>query len=82
MSNMPTRTGARTTLTVAAKRASPLMGTRLLTRSKTRVGVMTAARMVEQAVRSTDRATLAPAMRLTRLEAVPPGEHPTKTRPR
>ena len=80
--SIPSKTGNRTTRAVAVQSLTPLMETVLPMRNLTRRGVTAAARMVDAAVRRTDRATSAPAMRDTRLDAVPPGEHPTRTRPR
>ena len=45
-------------------------------------GVSTLASTVDEAVIKTDSATSAPAISETRLEAVPPGEQPTRVRPR
>ena len=44
-------------------------------------GVMSTASRVEQVVRVTDSATLSRAMKQTTFDAVPPGQHPTRTSP-
>lgn len=90
--NMPQKTGSKTTLAVAAHSAIPEIDTEeavvvvvaivLPTNSLTSSGVMTTAASVEHVVKITDRATSAPAIKDTRFEAVPPGEHPTKHRPK
>lgn len=48
----------------------------------TRNGVMNTAMMVEQDVNNTDKATFAPAIKDTKFDAVPPGEQPTKIKPK
>ena len=78
----PKATGTKTTLAVAAHNAFPLTGTALPTIHFVNSGVTADARIVLQAVRRTLNATSAPAIRLTRLDAVPPGLHPTKTKPK
>mmetsp|Transcript_15131 Transcript_15131/g.18409 ORF Transcript_15131/g.18409 Transcript_15131/m.18409 type:complete len:246 (-) Transcript_15131:538-1275(-) len=79
---IPSATGSSTTCEVARHNAHPLTDTRLPTIPFTSRGVRTDASTVEQVVRSTERATSAPAIKDTRLEAVPPGEHPTSANPR
>jgi len=79
---MPSETGRRTTLVVAVHKDIPLILKVLPIMSLTRRGVTADARIVEQAVRRTERATSALAMSATKLEAVPPGEQPTNTRPK
>lgn len=81
-STTPNATGANTTFAQAAHNATPLTGTALPTINFVNNGVTTAANTVLHVVRRTLNATSAPAMRLTRLDAVPPGLHPTNTRPR
>ncbi len=79
---IPISTGRRTTRAVDVKRdmAETFMVEPHITQQ--RKGVSTDARRVEAAVMQTDSGTFALAMRETRLEAVPPGEHPTRVRPR
>ena len=79
---IPTATGNRTTLEVPRKRARELTFIADPHISLVRAGVRTVARTVLAAVIMTLRATSAPAIRATRLEAVPPGEQPTRVRPR
>jgi hypothetical protein len=78
----PSATGASTTLAHAAHNAIPLTGTASPTMSIVSIGVIALARIVLHAVRSTLNATSAPAMSVTRFDAVPPGLHPTRTNPR
>mmetsp|Transcript_22947 Transcript_22947/g.48395 ORF Transcript_22947/g.48395 Transcript_22947/m.48395 type:complete len:155 (+) Transcript_22947:363-827(+) len=78
----PKATGANTTFVQATHNAIPLTGTVLPTIHLVNNGVTTDANTVLHAVNSTLNATSAPAMRLTRLDAVPPGLHPTNTNPR
>mmetsp|Transcript_14188 Transcript_14188/g.30793 ORF Transcript_14188/g.30793 Transcript_14188/m.30793 type:complete len:395 (+) Transcript_14188:375-1559(+) len=79
---IPNVTGSKTTRAVASQSAMPLTSTALPTNSLTRRGVTPDASMVEHAVSSTERATSAPAIKETRLLAVPPGLHPTRVNPR
>jgi hypothetical protein len=76
------KTGRRTTWAVDLKRAIPFIATVDPARSVERKGVITVARRVEAEVIVTERATSPPARSVTRLEAVPPGEQPTRERPR
>mmetsp|Transcript_5058 Transcript_5058/g.7316 ORF Transcript_5058/g.7316 Transcript_5058/m.7316 type:complete len:148 (-) Transcript_5058:466-909(-) len=81
--SIPKRTGPRTTFAVARHSAIPLTIISVPpTKYLTRRGVAADAKIVEKVVRSTLNATFAPAMKHTRLLAVPPGEHPTRTSPR
>mmetsp|Transcript_7729 Transcript_7729/g.15901 ORF Transcript_7729/g.15901 Transcript_7729/m.15901 type:complete len:199 (+) Transcript_7729:457-1053(+) len=82
LTNMPNSTGIKTTRAVAVHKVHPEMAMVLPTRSFTKSGVATEAKTVEQDVSSTERATSALAMSETKLEAVPPGEHPTRHNPR
>lgn len=78
----PNVTGASTTLAHALHSAMPLTGTAFPTMSFVSSGVTMLASTVLQAVSKTLSATSAPAIRVTRLDAVPPGLHPTNTNPR
>lgn len=78
----PNATGAKTTFAQATHKAIPLTGTALPTINFVNNGVTTDANTVLHEVRSTLNATSAPAIKLTRLDAVPPGLHPTNTNPR
>jgi len=78
----PNATGARTTFAHATHSAPPLTGTALPTMNFVNSGVIALARTVLHVVSNTLNATSAPAIRLTRFEAVPPGLHPTRTNPR
>mmetsp|Transcript_7805 Transcript_7805/g.15580 ORF Transcript_7805/g.15580 Transcript_7805/m.15580 type:complete len:256 (-) Transcript_7805:156-923(-) len=78
----PKATGPKTTFVVATHNALPLTGMALPTIVLVKRGVTAEAKMVLHAVKRTLSATSARAMRLTRLEAVPPGLHPTSISPR
>jgi hypothetical protein len=80
--NIPSITGIKTTRAVAEQSAMPLSRTVFPTKSFTKRGVAIAASIVEHDVRRTDNATSALAINDTRFEAVPPGEQPTRARPR
>ncbi len=78
----PNATGASTTLAHATHRAMPLTGTAFPTISFVSSGVTALANTVLHAVSRTLSATSAPAISVTRLDAVPPGLHPTSTNPK
>lgn len=78
----PNATGANTILAHAMHNALPLTGTALPTMSFVNSGVKAEANTVLQVVSNTLRATSAPAISVTRLDAVPPGQHPTSTNPK
>mmetsp|Transcript_3928 Transcript_3928/g.9362 ORF Transcript_3928/g.9362 Transcript_3928/m.9362 type:complete len:136 (+) Transcript_3928:411-818(+) len=80
--NIPSITGSNTTRAVAVHKVHPDMAMVLPTSNLTKSGVATEAKIVEHEVRSTESATSAFAISATRLEAVPPGEHPTRHKPR
>ena len=82
LTNIPNMTGNRTTRAVASHRAQPETSMVLPTKNLTNKGVIIDAKIVEQDVRRTERATSALAIKETRLDAVPPGEQPTRTNPR
>mmetsp|Transcript_18212 Transcript_18212/g.39704 ORF Transcript_18212/g.39704 Transcript_18212/m.39704 type:complete len:163 (+) Transcript_18212:1670-2158(+) len=82
LTSIPKRTGNKTTRAVAVHKVHPEMAIVLPTSSFTKIGVATEARIVEHDVSNTERATSAFAMSATRLEAVPPGEHPTRHNPK
>ena len=82
MSHIPRRTGRSTTLEVETKSERELTDMVEPHISFVRRGVRTEAKTVDAAVIRTLRATSAEAIRDTRLEAVPPGEQPTRVRPR
>jgi hypothetical protein len=73
-------TGRRTTCKVVRRRAVVSTGTRDPKRREVRRGVITPAVRVETAVMLMLRATSALARRVTRLEAVPPGQQPVECR--
>ena len=79
---IPINTGNKTTRAVAVHKVHPDMAMVLPTRSLTSSGVTIDARIVEHDVSSTERATSASAMSATKLEAVPPGLHPTRHNPK
>jgi hypothetical protein len=70
------------TCAVALQSTAPDTEIVLPTKVLTRSGVNIDARRVDADVRRMDRATSALAIRETRLDAVPPGEHPTRISPR
>jgi len=78
----PNVTGANTTLAHAAHNAKPLTGIALPTINFVNSGVAALARIVLHAVSMTLNATSAPAINVTRFEAVPPGLQPTNTNPK
>ena len=78
----PNATGASTTFAQAAHKAIPLTGTVLPIINFVSNGVIRLANTVLHVVSNTLNATSAPAIKLTKLLAVPPGEHPTNTKPR
>jgi hypothetical protein len=78
----PNATGASTTLAHAAHSAMPLTGAAFPTISFVSSGVTALASTVLQAVSRTLSATSAPAISVTRLDAVPPGLQPTSTNPK
>eukprot|EP00977_Amphora_coffeiformis_P018994 scaffold6829_cov171-Amphora_coffeaeformis.AAC.24 len=80
--NIPNNTGPNTTLAVAAHSAHPDTAVVPPTNNLTKAGVATTAKRVEHDVKTTDKATSAPAINVTRLDAVPPGEQPTKHNPK
>ncbi len=82
LTTIPNMTGKRTTRAVASQRAHPETSMVLPTKSFTNKGVTIDARMVEHDVKRTERATSAFAINDTRLDAVPPGEQPTRHNPR
>lgn len=83
LTHIPTATGNRTTLPVVTHSAHLEIAMSLRPASaRTNTGVTPVASIVEMEVSTTDSATSAPAMRDTRLDAVPPGEQPTRTSPR
>jgi hypothetical protein len=82
LTSIPNKTGNKTTLAVAAQSVQPDTAIVLPTRTFTNRGVTILAKIVEHDVNMTDNATSALAINDTRLEAVPPGEHPTKHSPR
>mmetsp|Transcript_14237 Transcript_14237/g.41058 ORF Transcript_14237/g.41058 Transcript_14237/m.41058 type:complete len:192 (-) Transcript_14237:404-979(-) len=82
LTNIPNMTGNRTTRAVASHRAQPETSMALPTNNLTNRGVTIDARIVEQDVNRTERATSALAIKETRLDAVPPGEQPTRHNPR
>ena len=82
MTNIPNSTGSKTTRAVAVHKVHPEMAMVLPTSSLTKRGVAIEAKIVEHEVSNTESATSALAMSETRLEAVPPGEHPTRHNPK
>ena len=76
MVSRPRMTGRRTTFRVVRRRAVVSTGTREPRRREVRRGVITPAVRVEMAVMLILRATSALARRVTKLEAVPPGQQP------
>jgi len=79
---IPNSTGNKTTLAVVVHSVHPDIAIVLPTSSLSNRGVTIEANIVEHEVRITLRATSALAMSETRLEAVPPGEHPTRHNPK
>ncbi len=77
----PSATGSRTTFAVLRNRAQPSTSTRLPTIHVVSSGVHAAASIVENAVIETESATSALAKYAIRLEAVPPGQQQTNTKP-
>jgi hypothetical protein len=78
----PRVTGANTTFAHATHNALPLTGTALPTMNFVNNGVTAEANTVLHVVSSTLSATSAPAISVTRFDAVPPGLHPTSTKPK
>ena len=81
MISRPIATGASTTCRVESSSPEASTGTSDPARSDVRSGVITGAAHVETVVMSTERATSACAIRVTRFEAVPPGHAETRMRP-
>ena len=77
----PIATGSRTTLAVLTNKPRPSTSTRLPTIQVVSRGVHAAASIVENAVIDTESATSALARYAITLEAVPPGQQQTNTRP-
>mmetsp|Transcript_20256 Transcript_20256/g.61479 ORF Transcript_20256/g.61479 Transcript_20256/m.61479 type:complete len:230 (-) Transcript_20256:89-778(-) len=77
----PASTGRSTTESVDFRSATVLSGTLAPMSRLASSGVMKAAATVEQEVMSTLSATSPPPMSVTRLLAVPPGQHPTRMTP-
>jgi hypothetical protein len=67
---------------VALHNVNPEMETALPTNVFTSSGVNTDAMIVDKDVRMTDSATSALAINATKFDAVPPGQHPTRTNPK
>ena len=82
LTSIPKSTGNKTTRAVAVHNVHPEMAIVLPTSSFTNRGVAIEANIVEQDVSNTERATSALAMSETRLDAVPPGEQPTRHNPK
>ena len=82
MTSIPNKTGSKTTRAVAVHKVHPEMAMVLPTSSLTKSGVAIEAKIVEHEVSNTESATSALAMSATRLDAVPPGEHPTRHNPK
>jgi hypothetical protein len=78
----PSVIGANTTLAHATHNAIPLTGIAFPTIIFVNSGVTALANRVLHAVKMTLNATSAPAINVTKLEAVPPGEQPTNTSPK
>lgn len=81
LSDMPKITGSSTTFKVEPTKSAAFTDTYEPASKEERNGVMNTAAAVLAAVMSTDNAKSALAIIVTRLEAVPPGEHPTRIRP-
>jgi hypothetical protein len=79
---IPIKTGAKMTRAVASHKVMPDTEMAFPTNNLTNRGVTRAAKIVEQDVNNTLKATSAWAIKDTRLLAVPPGEHPTKAIPK
>lgn len=81
LSSIPHATGNSTTRRVPVKSSQPSNGTAAPVSLAARSGVITLASTVEHAVMATLSATSALAISVTRFEAVPPGQHPTRIVP-
>lgn len=81
LNKRPNATGARTTCRVDRIKSDDWILTYDPASLVVSHGVINTAATVEQAVITTERATSACAMSVTRFDAVPPGAHPTRIRP-
>ena len=81
LSKIPNTTGTITTCKVCLNNIQVSTGTSVPANNCVSRGVSTIAASVEQTVITTDNATSALAMYETKLEAAPPGQHPTRINP-